>query len=137
MKIRLIDTGPFVAYLNRRDPAHQSISTVIDGFKGQLATTSTVVGEVMYFVSEFASGPKAFVKLLLASRIQIADFTQPRQLAVAVELMAKYSGIPMDFADATLVLLAEELGISEIVTLDRRGFSTYRTSTGRAFRLFV
>jgi predicted nucleic acid-binding protein len=41
----------------------------------------------------------------------------------------------MDFADATLVLLAGTLGITDIVTLDRRGFSTYRTSRGKAFRL--
>jgi predicted nucleic acid-binding protein len=34
----------------------------------------------------------------------------------------------MDYADATLVLLAEDLGASEILTLDRRGFSTYRTT---------
>ena len=39
----------------------------------------------------------------------------------------------MDFADATLVLLAEEVGVTEILTLDRRGFSTYRTAKGRDF----
>lgn len=41
----------------------------------------------------------------------------------------------MDFADATLVLLAEALSVNEILTLDRRGFSTYRTRTRRGFRL--
>jgi uncharacterized protein len=50
-------------------------------------------------------------------------------------LMTRYEDTPMDFADATLVLLAEELGVTDILTLDRRGFSTYRTATGKAFRL--
>lgn len=40
----------------------------------------------------------------------------------------------MDFADATLVLLTEALETHEVLTLDRRGFSTYRTRRGRAFR---
>jgi hypothetical protein len=41
----------------------------------------------------------------------------------------------MDYADATLVLLAGELSGADILTLDRRGFSTYRLPNGRAFRL--
>jgi hypothetical protein len=45
--------------------------------------------------------------------------------------MEKYSDTPMDFADATLVLLAEALGIEDTLTLDRRGFATYRTRNGR------
>jgi predicted nucleic acid-binding protein len=40
----------------------------------------------------------------------------------------------MDFADATLLLPAEGLEVEEILTLDRRGFSTYRTPTGEALR---
>jgi hypothetical protein len=45
--------------------------------------------------------------------------------------MEEYADTPMDFADATLVLLAEALGIEDILTLDRRGFATYRTRNGR------
>lgn len=41
----------------------------------------------------------------------------------------------MDFADATLVLLAEKTGVMEVFTIDRRDFEVYRTRTGRRFRL--
>ena len=41
----------------------------------------------------------------------------------------------MDFADATLVLLSDRLAVTDILTLDRRGFATYRTAKGRAFRM--
>jgi hypothetical protein len=58
-------------------------------------------------------------------------------LRAAVALMKQYRDTPMDFADATLVLLAEELGLLDILTLDRRGFSTYRIGRGRAFRLVL
>ena len=43
----------------------------------------------------------------------------------------------MDFADATLVLLAEQLDVHEILTLDRRGFAVYRTRQGRHFQLLL
>ena len=59
------------------------------------------------------------------------------ELESAVELMRKYGDTPMDFADATLVLLAAQLEVVDIVTLDRRGFSTYRTPNGGKFRLVL
>ncbi|MDE2888614.1 MAG: hypothetical protein OXR72_10390 [Gemmatimonadota bacterium] len=43
----------------------------------------------------------------------------------------------MDYADATLVLLAEHIRSFDILTLDRRGFSTYRSSENRGFRLIL
>ena len=43
----------------------------------------------------------------------------------------------MDFADATLVLLAEALGVGDILTLDRRGFATYRMKRGKRFLLVL
>lgn len=51
------------------------------------------------------------------------------------ELLARYDR--MDFADATLVLIAEKTGIMEIFTIDRRDFEGYRTRSGRGFRLLV
>jgi len=133
----LIDTGPFIAYISRTDPMHRPVAARVDGFAGQLATTPAVITEVMYFLSGVPSGPVAFAELLLASGTRIAESTQPRHVVAAAELMSKYADTPMDFADATLVLLAEELGVMDILTLDRRGFSTYRSAKGKAFRLVL
>ena len=55
----------------------------------------------------------------------------------AVDLMARYRDTPMDFADATLVLLADTLGVRDILTLDRRGFRTYRTAKRQSFQLLL
>jgi hypothetical protein len=49
--------------------------------------------------------------------------------------MDKYADPPMDYADATLVLLAERLGFYDILTLDWRGFTAFRTRDGRSFNL--
>lgn len=135
LKRWLIDTGPLVAYFDQSDSAHDAIAASIDGFSGQLFTTDAVVTEVMYFLSESIEGVTAFAEFLTASDTQVGPLTQPDTVNEAVELMRKYADTPMDFADATLVLAARQTGILDILTLDRRGFSTYRPFKNRAFRL--
>jgi hypothetical protein len=41
----------------------------------------------------------------------------------------------MDFADATLVALGEELETDWVFTLDRRGFSAYRLDQQKPFQI--
>jgi predicted nucleic acid-binding protein len=50
--------------------------------------------------------------------------------------MEKYHDVPMDLADATLVVLAEETNIREVLTLDRRGFDVYRINGRTPFTVF-
>jgi predicted nucleic acid-binding protein len=50
--------------------------------------------------------------------------------------MQKYQDRPMDLADASLVALAEERGLRDIFTLDRRDFQTYRLHGRQAFRIW-
>ena len=137
MKTCLVDTGPLVAYLDRKDPRHDDVAAFLDGFKGQLATTAAVVVEVMFFVSESPGGAVSFAKLLMSSDVLVLGSFKPAQILTAAELMEKYSDTPMDFADATLVLLANELRVTEILTLDKRGFSTYRLGNNKSFRLVL
>jgi uncharacterized protein len=131
----LVDTGPFVAYINRRDPAHAAVSARLEAFSGRLVTTGAVITEVMHFLSGVPGGPATFAELLVASGAGIVGISEPAAVRAAADLMARNSDAPMDFADATLVQLADTLGVTDILTLDRRGFSTYRTAKGKAFRL--
>jgi predicted nucleic acid-binding protein len=66
--------------------------------------------------------------------MEVFDLTQAPELREAALLMKRYADTPMDFADATLVLLAEAVGVNDILTLDRCGFAVYRTRNGRTFR---
>lgn len=137
MRRWLLDTGPLVAYLDAGDPSHDVVAAALDGFSGQLQTTSAVVTETMHLVAEVASGPDLLVEFLVSTGTRIAETMRPAQLRAAAALMKRYADTPMDFADATLVLLAEELSLTDILTLDRRGFATYRTPGGKPFRLVL
>jgi len=135
MKTWLVDTGPFVAYVDHSDPQHEAVAATLDPFTGQLATTGAVVTEVMSFLSDVEGGPATFAELLLESETRLVDLTTADEILAAARLMERYADTPMDYADATLVLLGDELGVTDVLTLDRRGFSTYRTKKGRAFRI--
>lgn len=137
MRRWLVDTGPFVAYLNRADPMHEPVAARLESFIGQLATTGAVVTEVMHFVSDVPEGPASFAELLVGSNVQVVEAMQPPHILAAAALMKKYADTPMDFADATLVALAEQLDLTDVLTLDRRGFSAYKTSKGKRFRLVL
>lgn len=133
----ILDTGPLVAYLDAADLAHVRVADTLDDFKGDLYTTSAVIVEAMHFVGVAAEGPALLVEFIEASGTMVSECTGPEQLRRAIALMRKYADTPMDFADATLVLLAESLKCTRICTLDHRGFRTYRTFTGKPFSLVL
>lgn len=133
----LLDTGPIVAYLDVRDPDHAAAVEHLDDFEGTLVSTSAVITEAMHFVSTGASGPRLLSEFVQKSGVDLFDLTHPPALPEVVSLMEKYRNVPMDFVDATLVVLADELNVRDVLTLDRRGFSIYRTRRGRAFRLVL
>ena len=137
MRTWLVDTGPLVAYLDGADRAHSEVTERLDGFTGALVTSSAVVTEAMHLVGARRGGPRLLAELVQASGMTVHDLSRPPELFDVVGLMEKYHDTPMDYADGTLVLLAEALNIKEVLTLDRRGFSTYRTRQRRALRLVL
>ena len=109
MKTWLIDTGPIVAFLDRKDPYHAQVASRLDKCDGTLATTSAVITESMHFVAPAESGPRRLAEFIAASGSDVYDFCGAKELSAAVSLMERYRDTPMDFADATLLLLAEAL----------------------------
>ena len=126
-----------MAYLDANEPAHEAVADSWDGFTGRLLTTGAVITEAMHFVGGHRSGPGLLLRFLEQSRAEIIECVRLAELRPTVALMQKYADTPMDFADATLVLAAATRELDEVCTLDRRGFSTYRTPGGRAFKLVL
>jgi predicted nucleic acid-binding protein len=138
VKLWLVDTGPLVAFLDARDPAHAEVADRFSRFTGRLATTSAVLTEAMHFVAASRSGPALLAEFVAVTAMRVHDLSSATDLRAAAELMAKYADTPMDFADATLILLADRLNVFDLATLDRRGFAVYRALRGRKpFRLVL
>jgi len=135
LKPLLIDTGPLVAYLDNADKEHKKVAAVLDDFTGTLCTTSTVITKSIHLLKDDRNGSRRLAEFVQAVGLHIFECTQVHQLLSAVSLMEKCSDTPMDFADATLILLSDEIGTNRVVTLDRRGFVTFRTRKGRSFEI--
>lgn len=126
----LLDAGPIVAYLDPADRDHAKVSARLGRFPGVLITTSAVITEAMYLVRRQHGGFALMARFASTAPIHVEDYSQPPALLRAAELMERYADTPMDYADATLVLAAEDFGVRDVLTLDRRGFAVFRTPSG-------
>lgn len=133
----LLDTGPIVAFLDDADAAHQRVVHAFEQFAGRFVTTDAVIVEAMHLVSRSPAGPGVLIDFLFSSQAAIHSSMSADDLLQAGQLLTKYADMPMDFADATLVLLAGRLRITAVCTLDRRGFRTYRSGARKAFDLVL
>jgi predicted nucleic acid-binding protein len=133
----LLDTGPLVAYLDADDRQHARVASALDSFSGRLVTSDAVITEAMFLLQDVAGGPTQLADFMGASATHVYDLAQQAELEQAAHLMERYRDTPMDYADATLVLLAEALSLTAVLTLDRRGFGTYRTRSRKAFKLVL
>ncbi|MFI3219147.1 MAG: PIN domain-containing protein [Methylococcales bacterium] len=131
----IADTGFWVALFDPKDNYHLAVRSYVPQINEPLITTLPVITEVCYLLQERHSAMKT-VAFLQAQRerqlfslfaLELSHFLRIEQL------MIKYADLPMDLADASLVILAEELGHGCILSTDRRDFHTYRWKNHQPF----
>ena len=127
----LIDTGAIVAIVDARDRWHEACQSALQGLRLPLATTEAVLDETFHVLeSHEAASAWRFIRSGVVTMLPIAD----DDLLRLERLMLKYADLPMDFADATLVHVAEREQLTTILTLDR-DFAIYRIGGRKTFRL--
>lgn len=134
----LIDTGFFVALGNRNDKFHAQAKQQLLRLKEPLITTDPVIVETAYLLLERSGQPAQFQFLnqLAQGRIEIFQL-ENHHFKRMLALMMKYANLPMDLADASLVVLAEEMKENRILTTDFRDFSVYRWDNNQAFKVLL
>ncbi|TVQ96260.1 MAG: PIN domain-containing protein [Desulfovibrionales bacterium] len=131
----LLDTGPWVSLIDSSEDSHGECVEWFSKFRGKLYSTEAVLTEVLYLLNFSLKAQQAAMDYVLRCIVSLVP-TDVQALKSAKMLMGKYADLPMDFADATLVLLASESCILNIVTLDHRDFGVYRTLTKKSFQIF-
>jgi Predicted nucleic acid-binding protein, contains PIN domain len=137
MKLILLDAGPTLAWLDANDPYHSAVREKMGELTGKLVTTGAVITEVVFFIQEAREGASRLTDWLRRMRVDIVNCFDPESLQSAALLMDRYADAPMDYADATLVACADELNCGDILTLDIRGFRTYRYQHNKRFNLLL
>ena len=130
----LLDTGAFVALVDRDERLHGDCVAALEQWTGPVVTTEAVLTETLYLVGPGWREQRTCLEFILRGAFQLVPSSTKSLQRVAV-LMEKYRNVPMDFADATLAVLAEELEPEWVFTLDRRGLSIYRLHRNRAFQI--
>jgi predicted nucleic acid-binding protein len=130
----LLDTGALVSLLDRSQTRHEECARFFDGWTAPVVSSEAVLAEATYLLGRIPGGRRACLTFFLDRGAILIPSTLP-SLRRCRELIDTYDDLPMDFADATLVALAEELGTDCVFTTDRRDFSVYRIEGRKPFRV--
>jgi len=134
MRRVLVDTGPIVAILSRRDQYHRVCVEALRDMPGPLFTCWPVVTEAAWLLRRDANAVAKLLHSIDAGLFEILTLTSADAKPLA-SLMQKYHDIGVQLADAALVHIAARDGLDTVFTLDLRDFSVYRLPKGRAFRV--
>ena len=120
----LIDAGPLIALFDRDDKYHTLIVEFIKNTNYRFISTTAVLTETMYMLDFNTAVQLNFLEWIMKEGVIIHEIKQSNIKRI-IDLTRKYSDRPMDFADATLVIAAEERGIRQIISIDS-DFDIYR-----------
>jgi len=133
------DTGPLVALSNDRDGDYFTANNLFrDLFMAgeMIVLPATVLAEVCYWLNKHG-GPAveaAFLDAVADGTFQLVDLTA-KDVERMAELVRQFSSFPLGGTDASVVAIAERLGVREIATLDRRHFPSITPKDGGHFIL--
>ena len=125
MQKTLIDSGPIIALFDRSDNYHNIVLNFLKNYKGELITSLAVVTEVSHMLDFNLNVQIDFLKWIELGGLKIYNISH-NDIANIREMMQKYTNIPMDFADASLMYIANKEDIKDIISIDS-DFDIYRT----------
>lgn len=131
----LIDTGPLVAAINRRDRWHRWSQDQVSKLPAPLLTCEAVISEAWFLLKATDVGQRSLLKLIQRQSLQIG-FAARDNVHSVVESMERYADIPMSFADACLVQMSELVDDCVVLTLDS-DFRVYRRHGRKRIPLLI
>ena len=123
--IALIDSGPLIALFDKSDKYHTKVLEFLKDYEGELITSWAVVTEVTHMLDFNLNVQIDFLKWVELGAVKIYDIKQ-NELNSMITMIQKYTNVPMDFADSSLMYIAHKENIKNIVSIDS-DFDIYRT----------
>jgi predicted nucleic acid-binding protein len=131
----LIDSGPLIALFDATDKYHKVSVDFIKHNTARLITSLASITETLHLLGFSRQAQAVFLSWINAVAVEIETIAN-EDLFDIKNMMLKYSDLPMDFADACLVYLADKLNIDCIATIDR-DFDIYRQKNKQPFTTLV
>lgn len=133
MEVLLVDTGPLVAIVNKRDKFHAGCLEYLKNYRGRLLTTWAVLTEFAHMADSIGATLPLY-HWIERGGLELMPLGRD-ELVTAIDWIERYADRPMDLADASLVVAALKTGSTQIWTLDRDDFETYRLPGRKHFKL--
>lgn len=130
----LVDTGALLALLDADDRWHGACVEAFTAIRKPLATSAAVLAELFHLVGASPREVAAAWGIVRSGALAVRPI-EDGDLPSLETLMTRYADRPMDFADATLVHLAQRESLTTIFTIDHDDFETYRIGGRRRFRI--
>ena len=131
----IIDTGPLVALLNKRDTHHAWAISQFSLLAPPFVTCEAVLSEACFLLRNYQNGSKNILELVERGLI-ILPFRLEIESKAIIQLLDKYKNIPMSLADGCLVRLSEQISDSIICTLDT-DFKIYKRNKREMIPLII
>ena len=125
----LIDAGPLIALFDSSDRYYQQAVESVRALSNQLVSTWPVITEASHMLDFDRRAQDGLLEWIERGGIEIHPITRAEVSRIRA-LIQQYDDLPMDLADASLVVVSELTGIEQILSVDR-DFYVYRRSDGR------
>lgn len=132
----IADSGFWVALGNKKDRYHAAANQALDRFESTVfIVTWPIIAEASHLLYQRVDfhAQMLFLHTIEAGGADIFQLDEPLHLHRINGLMRKYRDLPMDLADASLVVLAEALEHGRILSTDERDFNCYRWKNAEPF----
>jgi predicted nucleic acid-binding protein len=124
-----------VGLLDRTDAGHDLCVQALDLVDRPMITCEAVVSESCFLLRHISGAPEEVLMNLEKGVFRIG-FELSACVSAVRNLMRKYVDTPIDFADACLIQMADELSTGDILTLDK-DFLHYRWRKTKPFNLLI
>jgi uncharacterized protein len=131
----LVDSSFFVALFNRREAAHLRCLEAYQALDAQLVTCEACITEALHLLRHAGAAVEALFTSIEQGALEV-PFHLDRSVPRVRGVLYKYRDTPVDFADACLIQMADELDTGDILTLDS-DFKHYRWRRNKPFRLLI
>ena len=128
----LVDAGPLVALFDPTDSSHARCVEALESIREPIGTSLPVLTEAFHLLQQTSVGALRLMDFVMDHGLQMLALDE-QAMARMFELMIQYADVQMDFADASLITLAEINGLSTIFTIDRNDFTIYRVRRGHEY----
>ena len=132
----VVDTGPLYAAADDNDEYHEACTAFFASNAGRLVSPPGVITEACFLIDKFL-GPLAeahFLESIARSDLQV-EHLRAEDYERMASLIRTYADLRLGSTDASVIAVAERLGVATIATVDERHFRVVRPVHVDAFHL--